>query len=78
MAQDLEPEYIAFSGDGTKAWVTLQENNAIAVVDIATATVESIRPLGVKDHSLSGNGFDASDRDLGSVMQAKSIFKTGR
>jgi hypothetical protein len=65
VAQDLEPEYIAFSGDGTKAWVTLQENNAIAVVDIATATVESIRPLGVKDHSLSGNGFDASDRDLG-------------
>jgi hypothetical protein len=65
VAQDLEPEYIAFSGDGTKAWVTLQENNAIAVVDIATATVESIRPLGVKDHSLNGNGFDASDRDLG-------------
>jgi 2',3'-cyclic-nucleotide 2'-phosphodiesterase (5'-nucleotidase family)/predicted extracellular nuclease len=51
VAQDLEPEYIAFSGDGTKAWVTLQENNAIAVVDIATATVESILPLGVKDHN---------------------------
>ena len=67
VAQDLEPEYISFSGDGTKAWVTLQENNAIAIVDIATATVESIRPLGVKDHSLSGNGFDASDRDLGAI-----------
>ncbi len=63
VAQDLEPEYIAFSGDGTKAWVTLQENNAIAVVDIATATVEQILPLGTKDHSLAGNGFDASDRD---------------
>ncbi|MEB3337699.1 MAG: choice-of-anchor I family protein [Leptolyngbyaceae bacterium] len=51
VAQDLEPEYITFSGDGTKAWVTLQENNAIAVVNIATATVESILPLGVKDHN---------------------------
>ncbi|MTJ14179.1 hypothetical protein FJR11_16645 [Anabaena sp. UHCC 0187] len=51
VAQDVEPEYIAFSGDGTKAWVTLQENNAIAVVDIATATVESILPLGVKDYN---------------------------
>ncbi|WP_017294332.1 choice-of-anchor I family protein [Geminocystis herdmanii] len=63
VAQDVEPEYIAFSGDGSKAWVTLQENNAVAVVDIATATVESIVPLGFKDHSLEGNGIDPSDRD---------------
>ena len=52
VAQDLEPEYIAFSPDGTKAWVTLQEANAIAVIDIATATVESIKPLGFKDYSV--------------------------
>lgn len=36
--QHLEPEYTA--GSGGKAYVTLPENNAIAVVDIATATVE--------------------------------------
>ena len=54
VAQDLEPEYIAFSADGTKAFVTLQENNAIAEVDIATATVTSIKPLGLKDHSAVG------------------------
>ena len=52
VAQDLEPEYIAVSPDGTKAWVTLQEANAIAIVDIATATVESIKPLGFKDYSV--------------------------
>jgi|GEM_PF-182302 len=63
VAQDLEPEYIAVSPDGTKAFVTIQENNAIAVLDIATATVTDILPLGFKDHSLPGNGFDASDRD---------------
>ncbi|TAD85111.1 MAG: T9SS C-terminal target domain-containing protein [Bacteroidetes bacterium] len=54
VAQDLEPEYITFSGDGTKALVVLQENNAIAEVDIATATVTSIKPLGLKDHSAVG------------------------
>ncbi|MEO0805960.1 MAG: esterase-like activity of phytase family protein [Cyanobacteria bacterium J06643_4] len=50
-AQDFEPEYIAVSPDGTKAFVTLQENNAIAVIDIETATVEGIQPLGLKDFS---------------------------
>ncbi|MDX2245081.1 MAG: choice-of-anchor I family protein [Leptolyngbyaceae cyanobacterium bins.302] len=64
VAQDVEPEYISFSGDGTQAYVTLQENNALAIVDIATATVTDIKPLGVKDHSLAGTGLDASDRDV--------------
>jgi len=50
-AQDVEPEYIAVSPDGTKAFVTLQENNAIAIVDIASATIEAIQPLGLKDFS---------------------------
>ncbi len=63
VAQDLEPEYITISPDGKTAWVTLQENNAIAVVDIAKARVTKILPLGAKDHSLPGNGLDASDRD---------------
>jgi len=63
LAQDLEPEYIAFSDDGTKAYVTLQENNAVAEVDIVSATVLQILPLDLKDFDLVGNGFDASDRD---------------
>ncbi|MGM3307360.1 choice-of-anchor I domain-containing protein [Anabaena sp. WFMT] len=61
VSQDLEPEYIAVTPDGTKAWVTLQENNAIAVIDLATSTIEKLIPLGRKDHSLTGNGLDASD-----------------
>jgi hypothetical protein len=74
VAQDLEPEYIAFSGDGTKAYVTLQENNALAIVDIATATVTEIKPLGLKDHSLPGQGLDASDRDGGINIQNWPVF----
>ena len=63
LAQDMEPEYIAVSADSTKAWVTCQENNAIAEVDIASATVAAIYPLGFKDHSVPGNGMDASNKD---------------
>lgn len=63
VAQDLEPEYISINESGTTAWVSLQENNALAVVDIATATVTDLIGLGFKDHSLPGNELDASDRD---------------
>lgn len=64
-AQDFEPEYIAVSPDSATAWVTLQENNALAVVDIASATVTSVAALGTKDHSLPRNALDPSDRDGG-------------
>lgn len=65
-ARDIEPEYIAVSEDGATAWVTLQENNAVAVIDVASARVTAIKPLGTKDHSLPGMGMDASDEDGGS------------
>lgn len=63
VAQDVEPEYIAVSPDGLKAWVALQENNAVALLDIASATVEDIIALGFKDFSLPGNTLDASNED---------------
>jgi len=66
VAQDLEPEYVAVSADSTTAWISLQENNAFAVLDIATAQISSVVGLGFKDHAVPGNGFDASDRDGGS------------
>lgn len=63
VAQDLEPEYITVSDDGRTAWVTLQENNAIATLDVASATITAIHPLGTKDHSVAGAGLDPSDED---------------
>jgi hypothetical protein len=51
VAQDLEPEYAAITPDGATAYVTLQENNAIAVIDINTATLLRVMPLGWKDYS---------------------------
>lgn len=62
-AQDFEPEYIAVSADSKTAWVTLQENNALAVLDIPSGTIREIVPLGFKDHSLAGNGMDVNDAD---------------
>ncbi|MCW5670961.1 MAG: choice-of-anchor I family protein [Hydrogenophaga sp.] len=66
-AKDFEPEYIAVSADSKTAWVTLQENNAMAKVDIATATVTQVLPLGYKDHGVAGNELDASDTDGGTI-----------
>jgi len=63
VAQDFEPEYIAISPDSRKAWVTLQENNAIAVISIHKASIDTILPLGFKDYNTPLNGLDASDKD---------------
>ena len=63
VAQDLEPEYIAVSADSKTAYVTLQENNAIGILDLASGQFTKLAGLGFKDHSKPGNGFDASDRD---------------
>lgn len=63
VAQDLEPEYVAISPDSRTAYVTLQEANAMAVIDIAAGRVTALRYLGLKNHNLAGAGLDASDRD---------------
>jgi hypothetical protein len=74
VAQDIEPEYIAVSHDSRTAWVTLQENNAIAVIDIRRARVERVVGLGFKDHSQVGSGFDASDKDGVSAIAPQPVF----
>lgn len=50
-AQDFEPEYITVSPDSGTAYVTLQENNAIAEIDIKSAAITKLLPLGYKDYS---------------------------
>jgi len=65
-----EPEYIAVNGAGTTAYVTLQEHNGIAKLDLNTNQFTSIIGLGLKDYSLPGNGIDSTDRPnpAGSVI----------
>ena len=73
VAQDLEPEYITVTADGRTAFVSLQEANALAVIDIASATVSRILALGFKNHNVAGAALDPSDRDGASNGQAISI-----
>lgn len=78
VAQDLEPEYITIDRRSRSAYVVLQENNAIAEVDIRRAKVLRILPLGTKDHSRIGNGFDPSNRDDGiniTVAPVKGMYQ---
>ncbi len=68
-AQDLEPEYIAVSADSRTAYVTLQENNALAVLDLSTKQLTDLRSLGYSDLRQPGRGIDASDQS-GDVLIA--------
>lgn len=74
LSQDLEPEYITINSDSKKAWVTLQENNAIAEIDLTNNTITDIWALGTKDISIPGNGFDVSDNN-GEVLIANWPMK---
>ncbi|WNS46316.1 choice-of-anchor I family protein [Paenibacillus sp. MMS20-IR301] len=55
---DLEPEYAAVSADSKLAYISLQEANAIATLDIEKGIFTAVKGLGFKDHSLTGNELD--------------------
>ena len=63
VAQDLEPEYIAISDDNTKAYVAIQEANALLTIDLTTNSIVSLSALGYSQYNTgSGNALDASDQ----------------
>jgi hypothetical protein len=63
VARNIEPEFITSSEDGKTAWVTLQEANAVAIIDLENNVATAIVPLGLKDWSNSS--LDASDQAPG-------------
>jgi DNA-binding beta-propeller fold protein YncE len=74
VGMDFEPEYITVEADGSRAFVTLQEANGIAVLDLSSNTFTEIIGLGAKDFSLPGNEFDPIDND-GKVEFINAIAK---
>lgn len=74
---DFEPEYIAVNHNDTTAFVTLQEGNAIGVLDLVANAFTEIIGLGAKDFSLPGNEIDPKDND-GTVLfrsvNAKGLY----
>ncbi|WP_250505753.1 choice-of-anchor I family protein [Bowdeniella massiliensis] len=71
VAENLEPEYVTI--EGTTAYVSLQEANALAVVDLPSATVTALQPLGAIDLK----GFDISDKD-GAINPVEVPIKSWR
>lgn len=74
LSQDFEPEYITISDNSQKAWVTLQENNAVVEINLTNNTFTDIWALGSKDISIPGNGMDISDNN-GQVLIANWPIK---
>ncbi len=61
VSENLEPEYVAIDQQSKTAYVTLQEANGVAVVDLRSAAVSDMWSLGTVDRSRVP--LDASDRD---------------
>lgn len=78
--QDLEPEYITVTPDGRTAYVTLQENNAIAVIDVEAAKVTEIRALGHENFNVvpSTATYEFGDLpNIGSTAAGQPLFLGG-
>jgi DNA-binding beta-propeller fold protein YncE len=72
VGMDFEPEYIAVEQDGARAFVTLQEANGIAVLDLSTNAFTEIIGLGAKDFSLPENIFDPKDNNAVDFVAANA------
>lgn len=70
---DFEPEYIAVNKQGTKAYVTLQEGNAMGVLNLQSGTFEKVIGLGAKDFSQPGNRIDPLNNDTTNSAPATLI-----
>ena len=64
VAMDLEPEYVAVSPDDKQAFVTLQENNTFAVINLTTNALVEISPLGFKKHGAQPTLTHTADLDF--------------
>ncbi|KAJ1444958.1 hypothetical protein M885DRAFT_410944, partial [Pelagophyceae sp. CCMP2097] len=74
-ATQLEPEYLAWSSDGATLYVGLQENSAVATVDVASRSATKLTALGLK--SWSQVGIDTV-KDSKCVLETKPGYATLR
>ncbi|MGA8046445.1 MAG: choice-of-anchor I family protein, partial [Dermatophilaceae bacterium] len=73
VARNLEPEYVTIDATGRTAYISIQEANAVAVVDIRSATLTDLWALQLTDWSADGV-LDPSDRDGGITLGAWPVF----
>ncbi|MEZ9716240.1 choice-of-anchor I family protein [Vibrio cyclitrophicus] len=67
VAQDLEPEYLTFADNG-KLYVALQENNALAAIDVASTEVDAILGLGGKPWDTAQLDASNKDKNIGNLQ----------
>lgn len=72
--KDIEPEFIALDTRGERAFISLQENNAIATFSLRGMKFENIWSLGKKDHSKPGQGLDGNDTDGRLIPNRLPVF----
>lgn len=70
---DFEPEYITVNRDNTKAYVTLQEANAVGVLDLTFNRFTQVTGLGLKDFGLEGNEIDPNDKDARVALRMSTV-----
>jgi hypothetical protein len=72
-SKDLEPEYVAVSGDF--AYVTLQENNAMAKVNLTNNSLEYVKSYGAKSWEAgSGNTIDIEEEGVINMKSYTGLF----
>lgn len=73
---DFEPEYITVNKAGTQAYVSLQEANAMGVLDLQRGQFTKVVGLGAKDFSQAANAIDTSNNGTVSfqTVAAKGLY----
>ncbi len=71
----LEPEYIAIAPDGKKAYVTLQEDDAVVLVDLAHKRITGYFALGAAQHKIDAryDGWVKFDQSMTGLREPDGI-----
>ncbi len=73
---DFEPEYIVINSAGTRAYVALQEANAMGVLNLQTLSFDKVIGLGAKDFSAAGMRIDPLNNGTAALVSvnAKGLY----
>lgn len=73
--EHIEPEYVTFSPDGARAYVSLQENNAVAVVDVLQGKLNQVFGVGAVRHAadIVDDGQYAPDAELFALREPDAL-----
>lgn len=71
-AKDLEPEYVTVSGN--YAYVSLQENNAMAKIDLSNNRLSYVKSYGAKSYEIGNSTIDIEEEGSINMKNYKGLF----